>query len=67
MDKSNYLDLVYDLNVVLDSVQVTKDQYGNETMDAAAGWATHSIDYGSGAGVTTNGDGVIHAVEWSTT
>ena len=67
MDKSNYLDLVYDLNVVLDSVQVTKDQYGNETMDAAAGWATHSIDYGNAAGVTTNGDGVIHGVEWSAT
>ena len=48
-------------------IKFTGKVYGNETMDAAAGWATHSIDYGSGAGVTTNGDGVIHAVEWSTT
>lgn len=59
MTASNYIDLVYDLKVALDSVQVTKDENGNETYTAAAvsGWATPTL--------TKGGDGVIDSIDWA--
>lgn len=44
MTTENYLDLTYDLNVALDSVQVTKDENSNETDVAIpSDWAEHTI------------------------
>lgn len=34
MGSQNYLDMVYDLKVALETAQVTKDQYGKETAEA---------------------------------
>ena len=64
MGSQNYLDMVYDLKVALETAQVTKDQYGKETAeavvsgnDATTKWATPALSKG--------GDGVIDSIAWS--
>lgn len=59
MTAANYYELTYDLNVLLDSVQVTKDEQGNETSDAVPDeWANETL---------TKSGGVITSVAWSAT
>ncbi len=62
MDTTNYLDMVYDLHVALDTAQVTKDDQGHETAVAVTTtgdykWATPTLSKG--------GDGVIDSIAWS--
>ena len=57
MTNRDFFDLTYDLKVKLDTVQVTKDDQGNETATAVGnGWATPTLN-------ETNG--VIDSVAWS--
>lgn len=62
MNTTNYLDMVYDLHVALDTAQVTKDDQGHETATAVTTtgdykWATPTLDKG--------GDGVIDSIDWA--
>jgi len=60
-----FTDLVYDLNVRLDSAQVTKDEFGNETMSAVA-WTTADLSDVSATPVSTSGEPTtIASITWT--
>lgn len=60
MTSENYLNLTYDLNVLLDSIQVTKDEYNNEVATQADGWATAKATNKTGTTPTE-----IESIAWS--
>jgi len=72
MTSKNYFDMTYDLNVALDTAQVTKDEQDKETLTSITGWtevesslkkdaATDAHPTGS---TTISGDGVDGTIDW---
>ena len=65
-----YIDLTYDINVILESVQVTKDENQKETTDSISGWATATAANSTTAstipGGSADADGLeITSISWS--
>lgn len=63
-NQTDYVDITYDLNVVLESVQITHNNEGDETADAVvAPWATPTL---TTTPVDSNGSvSTITAVDWN--
>ena len=55
------MNLTYDLNVLLNSIQVTKDEYNNEVATTNVGWATPTATNKTGTTPTQ-----IDSVAWAT-
>ena len=58
-----FIDLTYDINVILDSVQVTKDQNQKETADSLTGWATATLTNETTASKIPGGSSVADGLE----
>jgi len=61
MTSENFLDLTYDLNVLLDSIQITKDEYNNEVATQADGWASAEAHNNTNGKTPTT----IETITWS--
>lgn len=72
MTSKNFLDMTYDLNVAIDTAQVTKDEQDKETLTSITGWteatATLKKDAATDAhptgSTTISGDGVDGTIDW---
>jgi len=74
MTSKNFLDMTYDLNVMLDTAQVTKDENDKETLASITGWTNVTATLKKDAATTDHpvtdstisGDGVDGTIDWIT-
>lgn len=67
-NQNDFVDLTYDINLVLDSIQVTYDGDNKETMDGAKNaWTNEKLNWGDNGTKATLNDKEITSITWVAT